>query len=216
MRSLDIVAMADQQFLKSVFAGDNAAFRKLYEECRESFTAFFLTKFPGTKVSLPDLYQDSVVEFWSQIIDGRITEDKMRCSLPTYIVSIGINKMHERFRGVKRNDKLVETLTDHPDSFCVSHGSKTPIFIKGHEEDDEEQMREWTEFLKEQYENLGFPCAQLLRYTWYDELNDSEIVDKFGGHFASTTVVKSKRYKCHKSLLNMFKAWKKVTQPKNL
>ena len=55
---------------------------------------------------------------------------------------------------------------------------------------------------------MKYPCNMLLRYTWYDNMTDSKILEAFGGYFSNTDVIKSRRYKCHKTLLNMYNAWK--------
>ena len=201
--------MIDKQFLNSIFTGDNTAFTKLYEECRVLFMAFFAKHYPGTKVPLQDLYQDSITELWSQIIDGKLTEDSLRCSLSTYVISIGINKMREGYRGVKKADKISEALKQQPDAYRISGGVKTPILdLEDREEAQKENIRLRLEFLKKKYEELGYPCTLLLRYTWYNKMSDDKILEAFGGYFANTDSLKSKRFKCRKTLDNMYKAWK--------
>lgn len=205
--------MIDKQFLNSIFAGDNTAFTKIYKECRELFMAYFAKHFPGTKVSIQDLYQDSITEFWSQIIDGKLTEESLRCSVSTYIVSIGINKMHESYHGVKKADKIAEALKQHPDAYRISGGAKTPILdIEDREKAEKENIRLRLEFLKKKYEELGYPCTLLLRYTWYNNMTDNQILEVFGGYFSNTNSLKSKRFKCRKTLDNMYQAWKKTIE----
>lgn len=201
--------MIDQQFLKSIFAGDNSAFQRFYGECRTLFLAYFSKHYPATKVSLTDLYQDSIMEFWAQIVDGKITEERLQCSPSTYVISIGINKMREGYRGLQKQDKLTEALKEHPDAYRVSAGTKTPvIIIDDRDEDYKENLRNRLAFLKTQYEKLGYPCTLLLRYTWYNNMTDDDILKAFGGYFANTNSLKTKRFKCRKTLDNMYKAWK--------
>lgn len=201
--------MVDQKFLKSVFTGDNAAFQRLYVECRDLFMAYFTKHYPDSKVQLPDLYQDSVMELWSQIVDGRIHEGNLKCSLSTYILSIGINKMREGIRCLRKHDKLVDAMKNHTTSYMASGGVMTPVLeTNDYDGEKSECLHEWAEFLKSKYEELGYPCNQLLRDTWYNNMTDSDILEASGGYFANTNVVKTKRYKCHKVLLNMFNAWK--------
>lgn len=204
--------MSERELQKGVFSGSNGAFEKLYTQCREPFMKYFRRRFPATETSLPDLFQESVVALWRQIADGKLTEDGLHCSLQTYLISIGSNKMHEGFRNMQRGGRLLDALREHPDSYRVAGGTRTALYKRGVDEEDEEKSRAWTEFLRTKYEELGYPCAQLLRDTWYNEMSDNDILLAFNGYFANTDVVKSKRYKCHKSLLNMFNAWKKATQ----
>ena len=238
--------MIDKQFLNSIFAGDNAAFTKLYKECRELFMAYFAKHYPGTKVSLQDLYQDSIIELWSKIMDGKLTEEGLTCKLSTFVISIGENKLKEETRKIvkdsrlkkgepifKKRKSIFEPLEDDNDvedtkayplqskkqQKELEHDTrinqtlyliqrKVQIVPQDDSDDAIERLREWSDFLQTKYEDLGYPCNQLLRETWYNDLTDNEIMGVFGGYFSNTNVIKTKRYKCHKALLNMFKAWK--------
>lgn len=203
--------MADNQFTQSIFDGNSEAFKKLYVECRSLFLSYFKKHYPAAGIEdLKDIYQDSIVEFWSQIIDGRITEENLKCAPSTYIIGIGRNKMGESSRKSKRNNKLMESLKIQPDSYHVTNGTTTPVpNLDDVEERDREKMRSQIEFLKERYEHLGYPCTLLLRYTWYEDMDDDKIMKAFNGHFSSTDSVKSKRFKCRKTLSDMYDSWMK-------
>lgn len=200
--------MDEQRFLNDIFSGDNAAFQRLYTECRALFLAYFSRHYPGSGISLTDLYQDSIMELWSQIVDGKITRNNLRCSISTYVISVGRNKMREGYRGLQRRSRIEEALTLHPDSYHVSACARTPVMNPADSDEDEKQrLRQWSEFLGRKYEELGYPCNRLLRCTWYEGMSDNDILKEFDGYFANTNVIKSKRYKCHKALLNMFNIW---------
>lgn len=199
--------MTDQNFIKRIFIGDNAAFRQFYIECRTLFMAYFTKHYPNTKISLTDLYQDSIMETWCQIVDGKMTEGHLRCSLTTYVISIGLNKMREGYRGLKKQDKLYDVLKKHPDAYSVVGESKIPVLVTEDEHNDE-YVLEKMNFLKAKYKKLGYPCSLLLRYTWYNNMTDNEILEAFGGYFANTNSLKTKRYKCRQTLNNMYNAWK--------
>lgn len=200
--------MADQKFLKSIFEGDNTAFKRFYAECRALFMAYFTKNYPNSEVSLTDLYQDSIMEFWSQIIYGKITESSLRCSPSTYVISIGKNKIRDGIRAIQKGNELIDAMEEHPGSYITSGGTNTPVPINDNSEEmSNEDVRQKIEFLKAKYEDLGYPCAILLRYTWYNNMSDEKILEAFGGYFANTDSLKSKRFKCRKSLGNMYKAW---------
>ena len=238
--------MIDKQFLNSIFAGDNIAFTKLYKECRELFMAYFAKHYPGTKVNVPDLYQEAIIQLWSNIMAGKISEKGFTTErgLFSYVIEIGINKFKEESRKLSKDDKLkkgervykkrstnseetenneedtekfplqskkqqqeLEKMTRINETAYLLYNKKQ---VDPYQDSDEslERLLEWSEFLREKYEELGYPCNQLLRDTWYNNMTDSDILEAFGGYFSNTNVVKTKRYKCHKALLNMFNAWK--------
>ncbi len=233
----------DQEFLKSIFAGDNTAFQKFYAECRSLFLASLHKQYPYTTVSLEDLYQDSVMELWSQIIDGKLTEDRLTRSLASYIIGIGINKLKEESRRIKKDSKLkkgepifkkhrtpieeIDEDTEDSRAFPLQSKKqqtelkrdtaindilyrfqrKVQIDLDDDTDESTELLREWSDFLQLKYEELGYPCNKLLKDTWYNNMTDDEILQDFS-EYANTNVIKSKRYKCHKALLNMFNAWR--------
>ena len=246
VRRVTLQVMINQQFLKKIFAGDNAAFQQFYGECRTLFLAHFHKRYPKTKVSLTDLYQDTVMELWSKIMEGRLTEESLTCKLSSFVISIGENKLKEETRRIikdsrlkkgepifKKRKSVLDTLEDEDetdDTKAYPLQSKKQqkelerdtrinqtlylmqrkVQINSQEDSDDaiERLREWSEFLQKKYEELGYPCNQLLRDTWYNDLTDNEIMEAFGGYFSNTNVIKTKRYRCHKALLNMFNAWK--------
>ena len=241
-----LYVMIDKQFLNSIFAGDNTAFTKLYRECRSLFMAFFNKHHPSTTISIPDLYQESIIQLWSNIVDVKITENGFTTErgLFSYIIGIGINKFREESRRLYKDDKLkkgekglknrsiasreigngeedkekfplqskkqqeeLEKMTRINETVYLLYNKKQ---VNPYQDSDEslDRLLEWSEFLREKYEELGYPCNQLLRDTWYNNMTDSEILEAFGGIFSNTNVVKTKRYKCHKALKNIFYAWK--------
>jgi len=238
----------DQEFLKSIFAGDNTAFLRFHKEFKVLFEAYFHKHYPYTKVSIEDLYQDSIMELWSKIVDGRLTEDGLTCPLSSYVIGIGVNKLREESRSLAKIFKLkkgepvfkkrrsaADTVEDEEreedtklfplqskrqqkelaksiNEALYSFQRKEQITPYDDESDYAERLREWSDFLQKKYEELGFPCNQLLRATWYNNMTDNEIYESFDGYFANTNVIKSKRYKCHKALLNMFNAWKNAQE----
>ena len=211
------------------------------------FLAYLSKQYPDTKVSLPKLYQDTIVELWSQIYDHKITEDTLNCKLSTYIISIGKNKLKEETRNLLKNSKLnagepiykkrkaVIEVMDKDEDYIKKYPLQSkkqqkeldtrindilykiesklrPVFLSESDpmvlEELQRERQEKIEYITQKYMEMKYPCNMLLRYTWYDNMTDSKILEAFGGYFSNTDVIKSRRYKCHKTLLNMYNAWK--------
>lgn len=104
----------------------------------------------------------------------------------------------------------MESLKTQPDSYRIANGVSTPVLnLDDVEERDREKMQSKLDFVKERYESLGYPCTLLLRYTWYEDMDDDKIVKAFDGYFSGTDSVKSKRFKCRKKLSDMYNIWMK-------
>lgn len=100
--------MVDQQFIKSLFAGEDSAFQRFYKESRGVFMGYFAKAHPNSEVPFVDLYQDSVIILWSKIVDGKITEEGFKTlnSLKSYLIEIGKNKFYEKSRQLEKESQL--------------------------------------------------------------------------------------------------------------
>ena len=252
--------MADQQFLKSLFAGEDIAFRRFYKESRGLFMGYFAKAHPASVVPIVDIYQDSVIILWSKIVDGEITEESFKTlnALKSYLIEIGKNKYHEKYRQLEKESRLKKGNLFFKKSNAVNYDLKKMnkdeledllLFEPGKSGKTTEDLRElakekfdtplneilislrlkkeknslyydsnnykelfneWCEFLKVKYNDLGEPCSTLLRYTWYYDMNDNEILEAFNNRFANKNSLKAKRYKCHRELKKMFNDWQAV------
>lgn len=190
---------SDQQLIDAILSRDDSVWISFYEECRDRFIAYFRKKYPNTTVDLFDLYHDAIMAVWSQIIEGR----QITVKLSTYVISVGINKMHEMHRNEKKKESIKTGLGTTPTNFMTSKGVLKPL-TDIHDIDD---YQEKLDFVKEKIKELKFPCDKILQDTWYYNMTDEEILADFEGYFKNTNVIKSRRFKCHKALKNMYKAW---------
>ena len=96
----------DKRILDAIFAGDSSAYALFYKQCKDLFEGYFLKRFPDSQPVLKDLYQDSIIDLWTQINDGRTKREDIRGDLSTFLVSIGKNKWFAEIRRSIKDSKL--------------------------------------------------------------------------------------------------------------
>ena len=96
----------DERVIEAIFKGDSSAFSGFVNDNQELFFAYFRKHFPSSKNSLKDVFQEACIALWTQIVDGKMTRDKLQVDLSTYLVSIGRNKFLEETRSGIRIAKL--------------------------------------------------------------------------------------------------------------
>lgn len=96
----------DERVIEAIFKGDSVAFSRFVNDNREKFFSFFKKKYPTSKISIDDVFQEACIALWTQIVDGKMTRDKLQVDLSTYLVSIGRNKFLEETRSGIRIAKL--------------------------------------------------------------------------------------------------------------
>ena len=82
----------ERSILEGLFAGSNAAFYRFDKDNRDLFEAFFKKHYPNSAVVISDLYQESIMELWLQIAEGRMTQSKLTVHPSSYLISIGSYK----------------------------------------------------------------------------------------------------------------------------
>ncbi len=96
----------DKTVLEGLFAGDNRAFSRFDFDNRDLFRKFFLYHVKKSTVDISELYQESLMELWKQIREGRLTKEKLTVDISTYLISIGKNKRHEEIRKQDKYSRL--------------------------------------------------------------------------------------------------------------
>lgn len=100
--------MTDIELIRSVLSGNDQGFREFYDKNRERFYNALRKRFPKfvttyaerEKVFLKDLYQESVLDVWNDILSGKINEDTLTGDLSSYLIGIGKNRYRNSSRAI--------------------------------------------------------------------------------------------------------------------
>lgn len=135
-----------------------------------------------------DYYQDAFVIFYTNVMKG---EAEIK-SIENYLIGIGKNLV---LGNHKQRKKLVEDFFEKD--------LHTPSFIDELDLELEQSSKE--EIVRLTVGALGDPCAQILRFFYWERINYPEMLKKMT-NYKSVEVLKAQKYKCMQRLKLKLKA----------
>lgn len=162
--------------------GDRNTLLAIYKEHKEPFYNY-AQRFSISDEILQDIYHDATIALHENAIDGKLNE--IKCSLKTYLFSIGKNMIYEQLRKEKKTVTLDTSTYKEDYSYDVASYDTTL--------ENEEQKK-----VLQGLNQLGESCKKLLQLFYYRGFTIDEIKDKL--NYNSTDVVKSMKWKCLKQL----------------
>ena len=226
----------DKRIIDAIFARNPSAYAVFYSQCRNLFEAWFRKRYPESAPIIEDLYQDSIVEMWAQITDGRLNRNKVQQDLSPFLIGIGKNKYFEEIRRSKKDSKYKQNLpqrktyTRKEDKDKEeSEDVKYPLQSKRQQKDLDTKINEILHSLtrpKDQIRDLTLeerierqqhvrgeimkmpePCRQLILDTWDNDLSDEDIFNEFKDRFPTIGAMKMQKHRCHKKLKERLQPW---------
>lgn len=206
----------ESHIIERIHEGDNLAFSNLYERCRNKFFGYFRKSFPegNREELLADLYQNSCLKLYNQIITGKLfVQDKsiylrnkegkinvLSAKLETYLIGIGKFSFKEMQRGERKYvdfDPFANVLSI--EDYNPADGIHVNPIL---EIADDSYFEDETKFtvVRNIVDEMGSPCKEIFTYTYFSEngerMKGDEIAEKMG--YASADVVKNQKSRCHK------------------
>ncbi len=141
----------------------------------------------GSEEIAKDMFQESLMAFIFQVEKGKFLGHS---SIKTYLFAIARNFWLAEIRKIKKNKVVLDNIGEYknePDDTIEDLLSK----------------RNSTQQMEILFEKLKFGCQEILRYFYHEEMTLSEIRQKL--NLGSDQAVSNKKYRCLKSLADLFK-----------
>lgn len=184
-----MVKKSELALFESLKNGSDKAFKEVYQENRNKFLSF-ARKYGLEEQDLLDIYQDSYITLYENIVDGKLV--KLSSSLSTYLMSIGKYKILDRLRKSKKqlHNETILDLSSQTDEYLTSF------------ELENEELTTDEELLAKYFDQLGEKCKAILTMFYYKKYSIREIMT--AGNYNSENVVKSQKSRCLKTLKQLF------------
>lgn len=160
-------------------SSDEAEISRLYVLYREPFIAFALKYFDYDSDSAADVYQDSFLALYQNILDGHITQ--LSASLKTYLFQIGKFKMMNRHRHTK-NRQTVDIRDDI--------GNVEPSYT--------EEQACLSSITFEEVSAMKEPCCRVLSLYYWERKSMVQIAHTM--NYKNEQVAKNRKSLCLKKL----------------
>lgn len=169
----------ENRLIARIQSGDQKAIEEVYTQFKLDFVAY-ASRFTIAEADVIDIYQDSVVVLYENILSGKLTS--LTSSLKTYLFAIGKYKI---FNSLKMKVNTVD-LGDYGTIIAESNN------------DDHLLREESIEKLERAYQQLGNQCQEVIKLFYYENQNIEAIKNRLG--YTSKDVVKSQKSRCIKQL----------------
>lgn len=174
-----------QKAIDLLRSGDNKILEKIYLENRESFINFS-RKYNVSQEEAVDIYQDAILVFRDNVIEGKI--DGLDSNISTYLFAIGKYKIYHNFRQRSK--------TEHKADFDnVEESVELDVNFLTEELTNEQKL------LQTCFEKLGRRCQSVLRLFYYEGYTLDEIKDIL--KYSDKKVLKSQKSRCLRHLRDL-------------
>lgn len=166
--------------------GSDLLFKKIYEDNRDKFLNF-AKKYHLPQDDIIDVYQDTYIIFYNNVMEGKIEE--FTSSISTYLFSIGKYLIFDK---MKKNNKTI-----NPD-FDLSLIREKEELVDSNIEMEQDSLTVEQVLLKKHFGTLGKKCQELLTLFYYRGYTIKDIIET--SEYTSENVVKSAKSRCMKTL----------------
>lgn len=174
-----------EEFKEELYKNGLKALDHIYLDYKEEFYNFS-KKYDLSEEDLQDVYQETIIVFYENILSGRLTD--LTSSLKTYIFSIGkysiYNILRKKSKTVALDRKHLENLDLGAIDFQFEHSEKSAL-------------------VKEALVKLGDRCRRVLVLFYYHSYTIEALMKELG--YKNENVVRSHKSRCLKNLKELVK-----------
>ena len=165
-------------------SGDSESLKVIYNNYYPVIKSLVLRN-NGSEYEAKDVFQESVILLFEKL---QSPDFKLTCSVKTFIYAVSRRLWLKRWN--EHKIKVYDTQFEAEPAFMND-------LLRAYEDHDKAIMK-----MHKAIEELGEPCATILRDFYLDEMSMNEIAEKFG--YTNAENAKNQKYKCLQRLKKMF------------
>ncbi|MBI4646629.1 MAG: sigma-70 family RNA polymerase sigma factor [Bacteroidia bacterium] len=182
----------DEEYIREIKQNNESAVKSLYKIYFPMVRNFIL-KNNGSEQEAKDIYQESFIIFYNNIIENRFSPG---ASIKTYLYSI----CRRQWLSQLKEKKLQVSGIEDFESFMI---------IDDNEEAELKIKENCLQRMEASLEKLGEPCRSILTDYYFKKLTMQEIAGNYG--YTDALNAKTQKYKCLQRLKRIFFEKKIIT-----
>jgi len=190
--------MTDKDYIRKFTVNDQTAMAGFYDQVYPKFVLYFRNKFKKPEEYSMDLFHDSYMAMYDNILCGKLTPENLTSSLYQYLLGIAIRKMQAGDRKSHEFEKVKLYHQGEGDDEVLDIKVQKQIVEEAENEDAERKNEEMKDFVERAVAELTPPCDELLRRFYWDRLSGVEIAQAM--NYSNADSVKTQKNKCMKKL----------------
>jgi RNA polymerase sigma factor (sigma-70 family) len=179
------VQFTDSQFIDGLRSGNNEILSALYKKYYNIVLKFIVNN-SGSQEAAQDIYQETVIVLYE---NAQKPGFDLNCQLQTYIYSVAKRLW---LKQLKKNGK----------TFLFKEEEENEVADVSEDLSRHEEKESDIERMNKSLQELGEPCATLMKDFYVLKLNMDEIAEKFG--YTNADNAKNQKYKCLQRLKKYF------------
>ncbi|MBC8343158.1 MAG: sigma-70 family RNA polymerase sigma factor [Bacteroidetes bacterium] len=177
--------MQGEELIQKIKAGDEKVLKEFYLKFRNHFLSYALKRYKLDIEILKEVYQDAVLAFRNNIVDGKLTV--LTCKPKTYLFQIGNNLIGKELR--KHNSEV--PLQDYMERTC--YDKEADIVSKMN-------LTEMQNMVKHEMKKLGDKCFKILYMFYFEKMRMEMIAERL--NYSNVNSAKSTKHQCFQKLKN--------------
>ncbi|MBR3287261.1 MAG: sigma-70 family RNA polymerase sigma factor [Bacteroidales bacterium] len=190
--------MTDKEYIKKFIVNDQTAMAVFYDRAYPKFISYFRNKYNKTEDYSMDLFHDSYMAMYDNILCHKLTPENLASSLYQYLLGIAIRKMQAGDRKIHEFDKIPLYQTGSEDEMILNTKVQKRMIEEAREEESEKKLNELKDFVEQAVSVLPSPCNEILRYFYWDRMSGNEIASVM--NYSNADSVKTQKNKCMKKI----------------
>ncbi len=190
--------MTDKEYIRRFTVNDQAAMAGFYDRVYPQFVSYFRNKFKKPEEYSMDLFHDSYMAMYDNILCGKLTPDNLTSSLYQYLLGIAIRKMQAGDRKTHEFDKVPMFHTGPEEEVTLDTKVQKKLMDEADAEESEKKLNELKDFVERAVSELAPPCNELLRNFYWNRMSGNEIATAM--NYSNADSVKTQKNKCMKKL----------------
>ena len=190
--------MTDKEYIRRLTVNDQVAIAGFYDRVYPQFVSYFRSKYKKPEDYSMDLFHDSFMAMYDNILCGKLTPENLTSSLYQYLLGIAIRKMQAGDRKSHEFDKVSLYHNGENNDEVLDVKVQKQIIEYADAEEAERKYEEMKDFVERAVTELTYPCNELLRRFYWDRLSGIEIAKAMD--YSNADSVKTQKNKCMKKL----------------
>ncbi len=187
---MNILLHTDQQLLAEIALGSHRATEAVYNKHHKPVIAW-IVKRGGLEADAQDVYQEAMIVLYEK---AQGEDFRLSCKIGTYLFAVSKHLWYKKLEQQKRNPAM-------PSAFEKEEESGDEQVYEADVNVHEEREMHFRQ-LSEAMEQLGEPCAALLKAFYHENKSMNDISASFG--YTNTDTAKTQKYKCLNRLKKIF------------
>lgn len=190
--------MTDKEYIRRFAVNDQSAIAGFYDRVYPQFVLYFRNKYSKLEDYSMDLFHDSFMAMYDNILCGKLTPGNLTSSLYQYLLGIAIRKMQATDRKTHELDKVPIYHIGPEDEVTIDKKVQKKLMEEADTEESEKKLEELKDFVERAVSELTPPCDELLRHFYWDRMSGNEIAATM--NYSNADSVKTQKSKCMKKI----------------